>query len=322
MFILVSASPEGSSRIPSPNFVAETDDEPPFFLGLDLNLVKAHLKDCLDSLKQQAGHVELLCRFGKMIFTDVPEDLMDAPIPSEAVYNIVRSRQIHYTFEGGAGIPESAIESAVESYKLQGDYASKQVYYLSVVPDASLGLDRKWRLDVMLERRPEPTEDGQTIHFIGVREPYLKPFKADIMSLRADAVDVRIAIRASPRPIAPEVQLRIEEFASTIRSASEMELEYPAKSPFRVTGCALKTVQTIRMPHRNLAVEVVHHEQQDSHRRFEYAATTMAMEDVLGKAGSGLVISTAPQWSSESVLSLFDEMTEKSYELGDHLVRK
>ncbi len=130
----------------------------------------------------------------------------------------------------------------------------------------------------------------------------MKPFKADIISLRPDSLDVRIAIRASPRPIArglfhvapgcvfisfsEDVQAKVEEFASTIRCTGQTELEYPAKSLFRVTGCALKTAETIRMPDENLVIEVVQHEHQDSNRRFEFAATTKSMEDVV----SGYVI--------------------------------
>jgi hypothetical protein len=37
---------------------------------------------------------ELLCRFGKMVFTNIPEDLVGVPFPSDAVYNIIRTRQV------------------------------------------------------------------------------------------------------------------------------------------------------------------------------------------------------------------------------------
>ncbi len=74
------------------------DSEPQFFLGFDAAQTRAHLHECLEALRPQAGHVELLFRFGKMIFTDVPEDLIGLPLPIDAMYNVVRSRQVHHLF--------------------------------------------------------------------------------------------------------------------------------------------------------------------------------------------------------------------------------
>jgi hypothetical protein len=298
------------------------DADPQFFVDLDMPQVRSQLKDCLDSLKPQAGQVELLCRFGKMVFRDIPQDLVGVALPSDAIYNIVRSRQLHYTFEGGAGIPENIIEGTIKQYKEQGEYSCKHVYYLSVLPDPSLEFDKRWRLDVMLERIIDPETEEASIRFIGVREPYMKPFKADIISLLSDSLDVRIAIRASPKPISADAVRLVQEFASTIRCASRYELEYPAKSSFRVTGCALKAVQTIRLPDRNIVVEVVQHEGQDSYRTFEFAATTIDMENVLGQTGAGVVNNTTAAdaaWTAVDVLNCLDDIVEKSAELAKEL---
>eukprot|EP00299_Pterocystis_sp_00344_P011084 c5114_g1_i1.p1 GENE.c5114_g1_i1~~c5114_g1_i1.p1 ORF type:complete len:443 (-),score=104.60 c5114_g1_i1:49-1377(-) len=296
-----------------------TDElDPQFFVDLDMAQIRAQLFDSLEHLRPQAGHVELLCRFGKMIFTDIPEDLMGAPVPSDAIYNIVRSRQLHFTFEGGAGIPDKVIERTIHKLKAEGEYTCKSIYYLSVLPEVPIaGLDRRRRLDVMLERQVD--ESGVSINFIGVREPYLKPFKADIISLHPNHLDARVAVRASPRSLSGEALKRVEEFAATIKCAGKLELEYPAKAFFRVTGCALKLVQTIRVAKQNLVVEVVQHEGQENHRRFEFAATTLSLEQVLGQSGAAVASVDAHQWTADDVLSHLDDVIEKTVQLNGDL---
>jgi hypothetical protein len=322
MFILESCDPATGTFMPNSltdqNIIAD-DLDPQFFIDLDMAQIRAQLFDSLEHLRPQTGHVELLSRFGKMIFTNIPEDLVGAPVPSDAIYNIVRSRQLHFTFEGGAGIPESVIERTIEKLKLEGEYTCKSIYYLSVLPDTPIvGLDRRRRLDLMLERQED--EKGVNICFLGVREPYLKPFKADIISLLPQSLDVRIAVRASPLSLSGEALKRVQEFASTIKCPGKLELEYPAKSCFRVTGCALKSVQTIRVPHRNLVIEVVQHEGQENHRRFEFAATTLSLEEVLGQSGAGVAMADAVQdWTAANVMSHFDEVVEKTVQLSHDL---
>jgi hypothetical protein len=143
------------------------------------------------------------------------------------VYYFAFVAQLHYTFEGGAGIPESTIERIVEKYRQQGQYTSRSVYYLSVLADIqAVGLDRRRRLDVILERKTDSTTKSPTIHFCGVREPYMKPFKADIVSLQQGTLDLRVAVRASPRPLSAEALAHVEQFASTIHAAGELEVRY------------------------------------------------------------------------------------------------
>ena len=38
--------------------------------------------------------VELLCRFGKMLFKHVPDDLVGLPIPVDIVHQTIRARQV------------------------------------------------------------------------------------------------------------------------------------------------------------------------------------------------------------------------------------
>ncbi len=63
-----------------------------------------------------------------------------------------------------------------------------------------------------------------SVQFCGVREPYTKPFKADIMSLQPNGLDIRIAVRTSPRPLAGDSLRYIKEFAATIQPATSIEV--------------------------------------------------------------------------------------------------
>ncbi len=74
------------------------------------------------------------------------------------------------------------IETAIDEYKKRGEHSCKSVYYLSVVPDASLGLDRRWRLDVILERKEDPISELSSVkarlilnHFVS-SQSRLDPF--------------------------------------------------------------------------------------------------------------------------------------------------
>ncbi len=66
------------------------------------------------------------------------------------------------------------------------------------------------------------------------------------------------------------------------------------------------------MKDEDLVVEVLQHEGQESQRRFEFAITTLSLENVLGVCGAGSFTHSSKSWSSQDVLDQFDAVVEVS----------